>query len=87
MLLHNIKIVDDRIHELFLEYVALPLPLTPTYAEEGNAGNGKTSNQQMKSELDQYLEEYRSFLRPETTEALICANDWLRYGSEVNLLK
>ncbi|XP_021899299.1 zinc finger BED domain-containing protein DAYSLEEPER [Carica papaya] len=31
-----IKIVDDGIHELFLEYVALPLPLTPTYAEDGN---------------------------------------------------
>ncbi|XP_057968491.1 zinc finger BED domain-containing protein DAYSLEEPER-like [Malania oleifera] len=77
----NIKIVDDGIHELFLEYVALPLPLTPTYAEEGTTENAKaeespggallannglsdfdvyimeTSNQQMKSELDQYLEE------------------------------
>ncbi|XP_039003503.1 zinc finger BED domain-containing protein DAYSLEEPER-like [Hibiscus syriacus] len=157
-----IKIVDDGIHELFHEYVALPLPLTPTYADEGNAGIGKgdeshqgnllsdqglsdfdvyimeTSNQQMKSEVDQYLEEsllprvqefdvlgwwklnkmkyptlskmardilsipvsaaapdsvfditikqldeYRSSLRPETVEALICAKDWLQYGSEV----
>ncbi|KAK0571640.1 hypothetical protein LWI29_019309 [Acer saccharum] len=74
-----IKIVDDGIHELFLEYVALPLPLTPTYAEEGNnaktdesqggtllSDNGltdfdvyimETSSHQMKSELDQYLEE------------------------------
>ncbi|KAJ1436743.1 Zinc finger, BED-type [Sesbania bispinosa] len=33
-----VKIVDDGIHELFLEYVNLPLPLTPAY-EEGNAGN------------------------------------------------
>jgi len=31
-----VKIVDDGHHELFLEYVALPLPLTPTYAEDGN---------------------------------------------------
>ncbi|XP_012081198.1 zinc finger BED domain-containing protein DAYSLEEPER [Jatropha curcas] len=75
-----IKIVDDGIHELFLEYVALPLPLTPTYAEEGNNENSMkedhqgsllsdigltdfdvyimdTTSQQMKSELDQYLEE------------------------------
>ncbi|GMN59922.1 hypothetical protein TIFTF001_029013 [Ficus carica] len=76
-----IKIVDDGIHELFHEYVALPLPLTPTYAEEGNSGNVRseeaqggtllsdngltdfdvyimeTTSQQMKSELDQYLDE------------------------------
>lgn len=153
-----IKIVDDGVHELFHEYVALPLPLTPTY-EEGNAGANKTdeqganllsdngladfdvyimetTSQQMKSELDQYLDEsllprvqefdvlgwwklnklkyptlskmardilsipvstlapesifnttikvmdrYRSSLRPETVEALICAKDWLQHGS------
>ncbi|XAR66867.1 hypothetical protein NMG60_11013230 [Bertholletia excelsa] len=33
-----VKVVDDGIHELFLEYVALPLPLTPTYLEEANGG-------------------------------------------------
>lgn len=155
-----IKIVDDGIHELFHAYLTLPLPLTPTYAEEGNAGtnsrtedsqgginadNGltdfdvyimETTSQQMKSELDQYLEEallprvhefdvlgwwklnkmkyptlskmardilsipvstvpsdsvfdttakemdqYRSSLRPETVEAVICAKDWMQYGS------
>ncbi|XP_038696935.1 zinc finger BED domain-containing protein DAYSLEEPER-like [Tripterygium wilfordii] len=73
-----IKSVDDGIHELFLEYVALPLPLTPAYTDEGNAENNgrgegtllsdhglmdfdvyimETTSQQMKSELDQYLEE------------------------------
>ncbi|GLU04058.1 hypothetical protein SLE2022_212250 [Rubroshorea leprosula] len=156
-----IKIVDDGIHELFLEYIALPLPLTPTYADEGNAGNNakmeesqggnlpadngltdfdayimETTSQHSKSELDQYLEEsllprvpdfdvlgwwkqnklkyptlskmardilsipvsaaapdsvfdmvnkqldqYRSSLRPETVEALVCAKDWLQCGS------
>ncbi|KHN03605.1 Putative AC transposase [Glycine soja] len=156
-----VKIVDDGIHELFHEYVTLPLPLTPAYAEEGNPGNHpktggspggtlmsdngltdfdvyimETSNHQMKSELDQYLEEsllprvpdfdvlgwwklnklkyptlskmardilsvpvsslppesvfdtkvkemdqYRSSLRPETVEALVCAKDWMQYGA------
>ncbi|KAL2340458.1 hypothetical protein Fmac_008398 [Flemingia macrophylla] len=156
-----IKTVDDGIHELFHEYVALPLPLTPAYAEDGSAGchskmeessgvtvltdNGltdfdayikETTSQQTKSELDQYLEEsllprvpdfdvlgwwklnklkyptlskmardilsvpvstvapdsvfyskskemdrYRSSLRPETVEALICAKDWMQYGT------
>lgn len=161
-----IKIVDDGIHELFNEYGALPLPLTPTYPEEGinstftatnnvktdessstkgrGTSNGlsdfdvyilETSSQDSKPELDQYLEEsllprvqdfdvlgwwklnklkyptlskmardilsipvstvphdsifdtvskemdsYRTSLRPETVEALICAKDWLKYG-------
>ncbi|CAA0819930.1 Zinc finger BED domain-containing protein DAYSLEEPER [Striga hermonthica] len=35
-----VKIVNDGIHELFLEYVALPLPLTPAYEEEANGGPG-----------------------------------------------
>ncbi|CAN6699776.1 unnamed protein product [Malus baccata var. baccata] len=155
----HIKVVDDGIHELFHEYLTLPLPLTPTYADEGNnyvktedsqgganlTDNGltdfdmyimETTSQQMKSELDQYLDEsllprvhdfdvlgwwklnkmkyptlskmardilsipvstvpsdcvfdttvkemdqYRTSLRPETVEALICAKDWMQYGS------
>lgn len=155
----HIKIVDDGIHELFDEYVALPLPLTPTYAEDGSgdgnmrgedsqgnllSDNGftdfdvyimETTSQQMKSELDRYLEDsllprvqdfdllgwwklnkfkyptlskmardilsisvstlppdsvfitkkkkmdpYRSSLRPETVEAMICSKDWMQYG-------
>ncbi|KAJ7978967.1 zinc finger BED domain-containing protein DAYSLEEPER-like [Quillaja saponaria] len=154
-----VQIVNGGIHELFNEYVALPLPLTPTYAEEGNAGSNikmedggallsdgglkdfdayimETTGQHMKSELDQYLDEsllprvpdfdvlgwwklnklkyptlskmardiltvpvstvpsdsifdtkgkemdqYRSSLRPETVEALVCAKDWMQYGS------
>ncbi|KAH7855156.1 hypothetical protein Vadar_021937 [Vaccinium darrowii] len=34
-----VKIVDEGIHELFLEYVSLPLPLTPTFMEESNGIN------------------------------------------------
>nr|XP_016466018.1 PREDICTED: zinc finger BED domain-containing protein DAYSLEEPER-like [Nicotiana tabacum]XP_016466019.1 PREDICTED: zinc finger BED domain-containing protein DAYSLEEPER-like [Nicotiana tabacum] len=41
-----VKIVEEGIHELFLEYVALPLPLTPTYAEEANGGDIKQENAQ-----------------------------------------
>ncbi|XP_073222675.1 zinc finger BED domain-containing protein RICESLEEPER 2-like [Cicer arietinum] len=160
-----VKIVDDGIHELFHEYATLPLPLTPAYADEGNAGsnakmegspggtllsdNGladfdvyimETSSHQTKSELDQYLEEsllprvpdfdvlgwwklnklkyptlskmardilsipvctvppdsifdkkgkemdqYRSSLRPETVEALVCAKDWMQYTAPESL--
>ncbi|KAM7480327.1 hypothetical protein LguiA_028540 [Lonicera macranthoides] len=155
-----IKIVDEGLHELFLEYIVLSLP-PPTFVVGGNggvkselsqedsllcAGDGLVdfdvyiseimSNQEMKSELDQYLEEsllprvqdfdilgwwklnqqkyptlskmaadilsipvctvakdsvfdtqskkmdsYRSLLRPVTLETLICAKDWLQYGS------
>ncbi|XP_075474040.1 zinc finger BED domain-containing protein DAYSLEEPER-like [Primulina tabacum] len=33
-----VKVVNEGIHELFQEYVALPLPLTPAYAEESANG-------------------------------------------------
>jgi len=77
-----IRVVDEGIHELFHEYMTLPLPLTASYAEDGNivnvetedkqgvnhiiSNNGlsdfdvyimETTSQQMKSEIDQYLEE------------------------------
>jgi len=35
-----VKVVDDAVHELYKEYVAQPLPLTPAYAEQGVANNG-----------------------------------------------
>ncbi|CAL5327640.1 unnamed protein product [Camellia sinensis] len=156
------KIVDEGVRELFLEYIVQSLP-PPTFVEEGNEVVGKTElpdqegtllstgdglsdfevyiseitgDQQMKSELDQYLEEsllprvqefdvlgwwklnrlkyptlskmasdilsipvstvspdsvfdtvkkkmdsYQTSLRPMTLEALICAKDWLQYGT------
>ncbi|KAL1563426.1 zinc finger BED domain-containing protein DAYSLEEPER [Salvia divinorum] len=43
-----VKIVDDGIHELFLEYVALPLSLTPAYAE---AMNGQSVNSEDPQEI------------------------------------
>ncbi|RLN23478.1 zinc finger BED domain-containing protein RICESLEEPER 2-like [Panicum miliaceum] len=160
-----VKVVDDAVHELYKEYVAQPLPLTPAYAEQGEANNGPAnannsqgapastgdglldfdmylseiqSSQPSKSELEQYLDEsltprmqefdilnwwklntvkfptlskmacdilaipmsmvssgssiftagtgshmlddYRSSLRPEIVEALVCAKDWLQYS-------
>lgn len=135
----NIKTVDDGIHELFSEYMALPSLLKPT--SEGGKADGlsdfdtyimETTGQNLKSELDQYLDEtllprvqefdvldwwkqnklkyptlskmardilsipvsaaafdyvfdmepremdeYKTSLRPETVEALICAREWL----------
>ncbi|WOL01307.1 zinc finger BED domain-containing protein RICESLEEPER 2 [Canna indica] len=32
-----VKLVDDSIHELYHEYVAQPLPLTPAYVDQGEA--------------------------------------------------
>ncbi|KAG9158265.1 hypothetical protein Leryth_000397 [Lithospermum erythrorhizon] len=153
-----VKIVDEGIHELFLEYTTLPSSLSSTLVQNGSNGTVKsedhqggnaedngvelmdfdmyikqTNSQDPKSELDQYLEEsllprvhefdvvgwwrlnkekyptlsrmardvlsvpvctvaqdsvfsnvptemdrYRSSLRPETVEALICAKAWLQ---------
>jgi hypothetical protein len=163
-----VKVVNDAVHELYKEYVAQPLPLTPAYAEQGEANNGPAnannshgapgstgdglldfdmylseiqSSQPSKSELEQYLDEsltpriqefdildwwklntvkfptlskmardilaipmsmvssgssifsagtgsrmlddYRSSLRPEIVEALVCAKDWLQYSAPV----
>lgn len=60
----NIKTVDDGIHELFTEYMALPSPQNTT--SEGGKADGlsdfdtyimETTGQNLKSELDQYLDE------------------------------
>ncbi|XP_074375693.1 zinc finger BED domain-containing protein DAYSLEEPER-like [Apium graveolens] len=154
-----IKVVDEGVHELFVEYIVLSLP-PPTFVVEDNKGVKKemspedensdsddfldfevyiseiAGSQNMKSELDQYLEEpllprtqkfdvlswwkleaqkyptlsrmacdilcipvstvapesvfdtvtkkmdsYRCSLKPSTVEALICAKDWLQFGS------
>jgi hypothetical protein len=160
-----VKVVNDAVHELYKEYVAQPLPLTPAYVEHGESSNGPAngnnpqgggpssgdglldfdmylseiqSSQPSKSELEQYLDEsltpriqefdilnwwklntvkfptlskmardilaipmsmvnsgslifsagtgsrmlddYRSSLRPEIVEALVCAKDWLQYS-------
>ncbi|XP_024965710.1 zinc finger BED domain-containing protein DAYSLEEPER-like [Cynara cardunculus var. scolymus] len=66
-----INFVDEGIHQLFLEYVALPLPpngggFEGNMKQEEDEGLGltdfdmyimETTSQQSKSELDQYLEE------------------------------
>uniref|UniRef100_A0A8I7BBL9 BED-type domain-containing protein n=1 Tax=Hordeum vulgare subsp. vulgare TaxID=112509 RepID=A0A8I7BBL9_HORVV len=161
-----VKVVNDSVHDLFKDYVAQPLPLTPAYVEQGKTdnvtANGNNTQatqpstgdglqdfdiylseiattQPSKSELEQYLDEsltpriqefdilnwwklntlkyptlskmardilsipvsmvtggssifsagtgghmlddYRSSLRPEIVEALVCAKDWLPYST------
>uniref|UniRef100_A0A1J3HQQ2 Zinc finger BED domain-containing protein DAYSLEEPER n=2 Tax=Noccaea caerulescens TaxID=107243 RepID=A0A1J3HQQ2_NOCCA len=135
----NVKTVDDGIHELFTEYMAVP---SPPQSEKSEKADGlsdfdtyimETTGKDLKSELDQYLDEtllprvqefdvldwwkqnklkfptlskmardilsvpvsaaafvdhvfdvepremdeYKTSLRPETVEALICAREWL----------
>ncbi|GFZ20842.1 BED zinc finger and hAT dimerization domain-containing protein DAYSLEEPER [Actinidia rufa] len=66
-----VKIVDEGIHELFLEYVALPLPLTPPYLEETNGGgntkvedahggSGLSSDELGLTDFDMYIMETTS---------------------------
>ncbi|KAJ6730346.1 hypothetical protein OIU85_021168 [Salix viminalis] len=60
-----VKIVDDGLHELFLEYVALPLSLTPTYVEDGNFENMKNNQGTLLSDhgladFDMYIMETTS---------------------------
>ncbi|XP_024960390.1 zinc finger BED domain-containing protein DAYSLEEPER-like [Cynara cardunculus var. scolymus] len=43
-----INIVDEGIHQLFLEYVALPLPLTTAYLEEANGMPGAVGDVKME---------------------------------------
>ncbi|XP_052156342.1 zinc finger BED domain-containing protein RICESLEEPER 1 [Oryza glaberrima] len=38
-----VKVVDDAVHELYNEYVAQPLPLTPAYVEQGGGNNAPAS--------------------------------------------
>jgi hypothetical protein len=37
-----VKVVNDSVHELYKEYVAQPLPLTPAYVEQPAASGNKT---------------------------------------------
>ncbi|CAN1236154.1 Zinc finger BED domain-containing protein DAYSLEEPER [Linum grandiflorum] len=59
-----IKMVDDGLHQLFDEYLTLVIPPTPTYHNHENMDRTdfdayimETSTQQLKSEIDQYLDE------------------------------
>ncbi|KAM0938025.1 putative transcription factor/ chromatin remodeling BED-type(Zn) family [Dioscorea sansibarensis] len=48
-----VKVVDDAIHELYLEYVAQPIPPTPAYVEQGGAivTNGSIDSNQAVSPI------------------------------------
>jgi len=65
-----VKVVDDALHELYKEYVAQPLPLTPAYAEQGEANNGPANANNSQGapastgdgllDFDMYLSEIQS---------------------------
>jgi len=65
-----VKVVDDAVHELYKEYVAQPLPLTPAYAEQGEANNGPANANNSQGapastgdgllDFDMYLSEIQS---------------------------
>ncbi|KAI0523625.1 hypothetical protein KFK09_006021 [Dendrobium nobile] len=40
-----VKVVNDSIHDLYVEYVAQPLPLTPAYVELGEANASMNGNE------------------------------------------
>ncbi|WOK97393.1 zinc finger BED domain-containing protein RICESLEEPER 2-like isoform X2 [Canna indica] len=58
-----VKLVNDSLHELYMEYVAQPLPLTPAYMDQGgeaNHMNGDNNNPHIGDGLldfDIYLSE------------------------------
>nr|GMD78893.1 zinc finger BED domain-containing protein DAYSLEEPER-like [Ipomoea batatas] len=57
-----VRIVDEGIHELFQDYVALPLPLTPTYIEEANGGAVNTQDAQELSTNELGLTDFDAFI-------------------------
>ncbi|KAJ6685573.1 hypothetical protein OIU79_015575 [Salix purpurea] len=63
-----VKIVDDDLHELFLEYVVLPLSLTPTHVEDGNFENMKTENNQGTLLSDHGLADFDIYIMETTSQ-------------------
>lgn len=64
-----IKLVNDGVHELFLEHVALPLPLTSTYAEEGNGDNNmKTEDQHGNFLAGNEMSDFDIFIKKMTSQ-------------------
>jgi hypothetical protein len=62
-----VKVVNDSLHELYKEYVAQPLPLTPAYVEDNNVAANASVNQGNPSstgdgllDFDMYLSENRN---------------------------
>ncbi|PWA78331.1 zinc finger, BED-type [Artemisia annua] len=75
-----INIVDEGIHQLFLEYVGSGSGTAKVEDSESHGGAG-LSNGAGSAGLSDFdmkeMDRYRCSLRAETVEALVCAKDWL----------
>nr|XP_034576219.1 zinc finger BED domain-containing protein RICESLEEPER 2-like [Setaria viridis]XP_034576220.1 zinc finger BED domain-containing protein RICESLEEPER 2-like [Setaria viridis]XP_034576221.1 zinc finger BED domain-containing protein RICESLEEPER 2-like [Setaria viridis]XP_034576222.1 zinc finger BED domain-containing protein RICESLEEPER 2-like [Setaria viridis]XP_034576223.1 zinc finger BED domain-containing protein RICESLEEPER 2-like [Setaria viridis]XP_034576224.1 zinc finger BED domain-contain len=64
----RVKVVNDALHELYKEYAAKPIPLTPAYVEQSEGNNGLADAKKSQGapasttllDFDVYLSEIRS---------------------------
>ncbi|KAI9187190.1 hypothetical protein LWI28_025323 [Acer negundo] len=79
--LERIKEVSDGIKELFNAY-----SICSTLVDQGSAlpGSSLPSTESAFSTEGRLLDNSRSSLNPDTRQALICAQDWLRTDNELN---
>ncbi|KAM0879639.1 hypothetical protein ACQ4PT_034099 [Festuca glaucescens] len=76
-----VKVVNDSVHELFKDYVAQPLSEQGATNNAAANGNNTHATQPSTGTGTCMLDDYRSSLRPEIVEALVCAKDWLPYST------
>jgi hypothetical protein len=63
-----VKVVNDALHELYKEYAAQPIPLTPAYVEQSGGNNGQANAKKSQGapastsllDFDMYVSEIQS---------------------------